>query len=782
MKQVIVTEKDLAKGSVVWIKRRRCTIVDVHPITGLRLFQRAGSDKEYSLTRHELQLLVRKWDIVPDRIHQALPASVREVLSSEWHLFDPELRERAEARAAICRALDRFGPVMRRQEAVIERVIAEVSSTLGPEIKLPSPQRIRRHWDLLWIASLKDPRSLLDLAHLRGNRRPYDKDSYRPVIELVEGLITEFITSRINKVESLANVQQLADDLVSIAVEARDWRAHPFIHTLRESIGQAALEKHPIPLLLDRVFSDPNWSLHPLVDADQRHIGANLVRNRFRRRNFYERMAYRTNRKEARRLAAGIGEGPIVDLPLQRVEGDSTVVDQLVVIVDGKPKRMEITFLKDKCSGAITGLHHSFEKSNWFTMHEAIRMSALPKQDYLNSFKYKFVNDWPIVGVPDVLVLDRHATHRGSALAGMATKLGFEIDDMPAASGHLKGGVEKGLGDFMHQHIVSQPGYVGSNAQERDPDKAAPECTEQEAVEAAVAYVVDYYNQQIEPGTGEIRIHRFKRLMDQTLAWKMPPDPSLFPGKPVSAKLTVHGIKLNGLKYRSPELTQMFFEAGGNVDVVVFIPRYQPDVILVGQLTGAGHVEGYLQGRFAGLNLSHDQALAKHREAKRNKATPDQRRKARDGRVNQVMTNDVGRGKPRRAKVVTSPPTKAGANLAIPPVDQSVSLSREFSGHNMSIRHDFETYNKLGGAYARPGPASRAIEHSIDAAARAGEQVPALPQTTGFSPDVPNPNAKLPVSVVLASDNTASSQESKPQPQPESHSELPSLPEGPFKL
>lgn len=82
MKQV-VTEMDLAPGCVVWIKRRRCTIVEVHPSTNLRVFRRDGSDKDYSLTRHELQALVRHWDIVPDRIDQQLPSRIREVLGAE---------------------------------------------------------------------------------------------------------------------------------------------------------------------------------------------------------------------------------------------------------------------------------------------------------------------------------------------------------------------------------------------------------------------------------------------------------------------------------------------------------------------------------------------------------------------------------------------------------------------------------------------------------------------------------------------------------------------------
>lgn len=780
MKQV-VTEKDVEKGAVVWIKRRRCTISDVHPVTNLRLFKRDGSDKVYSLRDHELQLLVRRWDIVPDRIHRELPPEVAKLLVVEWSLLSEQVRRKAEARAAVCRELDAYGPVKRRQEAIIEMAIAKVGQTLGKDAELPSAQRIRRHWDQLWIAGLKNPAALLDLAHLKGNRRPFDRDSYGPVINLVEGLITEFITSRVNKKESLSTVQNVAEDLVSTLVDDGNWRERPFARHMIKQMGESDFERHPVVILINEFLANRDTMLHPLVDGGQhRSIGVNLVRNRFKRRNVHEQVMYRTTRKQANLIASGIEEGPIVDLPLQRVEADSTTVDQLVVRVDGKAKRMEITLFKDVCSGVITGLHYGFEPANWFSIHEGMRMSALPKADFLKTFDYPFVSDWPVYGVADVLVLDRASTHRGGALAGMAMKVGFEIADMPAASGHLKGAVEKSLGDFMRQHVVSQPGYTGANILERDPERAVPECTEKQALEAAVAYIVDYYNQQEQPGTGEIRINRFKRLMDQAMAWKFPPDPSLFPGKAVSAKLTAKGVSLNGLRYRSPALLKMFFDAGGNCDVVVFIPRYGQDVVRVGELTGPGHVEAYLGGNSAGLGLTHEEALARHREAKRSKSTNKQAEKARDSRLSRSLANDVQRGKPRRHKKVTAPPSKPGANLAVPVFDAAVSASGDFLGHDLNKKHEFETLGKLGGAFAVPGPGTRAVQKSIEMGAQS-DVPPSLPITGGFMPDKPDPNAKLPVSAALATPNTAPPAQRKAEKPPEVNSSLKPLPKA-FKF
>jgi hypothetical protein len=473
-------------------------------------------------------------------------------------------------------------------------------------------------------------------------------------------------------------------------------------------------------------------------------------------------MAYRKTRTEAKRLASGIGEGPAVDLPLQRVEADSTPIDELTIMVDGEAKRMEITLFKDKCSGMITGLHHSFEPSSWFTMHEGFRMASLPKEDYLASFDYKFVNDWPCYGVCDVLVLDRAIVHRGTALAGMATKLGFEIMDMPAARGDLKGGVEKALGDFMRDHVQSRA-YAGSNILERDPVRSVPQCTEEQAIEAALAYIVDYYNQQIEPGTGEIRSVRHKRLMDEALAWKLPPDPSLFPGKAVPARLTVRGIVINGLRYTSPELHRMFFDAGENVDVLAFIPKFETDVVRVAQNDGRGNIDAYLQGKHAGLGLTYDQALAAHRADKRPKATHEQRAKAVAGRLNYSFYHNIARGPAKRSKPVTRPPKKPGADLAATVVDPKVSASRRLSGHDMDAAQPFEALGKQGGAFARPGPASRAIQESLSAAPGPGT-VPSVPVSNGFMPAALSQDAKLPLSAAMASVNTAPPDERGPPP------------------
>jgi hypothetical protein len=172
-----------------------------------------------------------------------------------------------------------------------------------------------------------------------------------------------------------------------------------------------------------------------------------------------------------------------------------------------------------------------------------------------------------------------------------------------------------------------------------------------------------------------------------------------------------------------------------------------------------------------------------HKETGRSKATPEQRAKARDGRLNHTVTNDVRRGPPKRAQKVTSPPSKAGAKIAIPDVNVDVSRSGKFVGHDLDAEHQIRTYGS-NGVFATPGPGSRAVDNSLAAAVGQRDHVTAPPVTGGFLPDGPIASSALPVSVALASENTAPASRDRVggNDRPSSRSNLPPLPRKAYKF
>lgn len=743
-----ISRYDLELGKIVRIKGRVCEIIEADPIKMEFVVQEMASKATFPMTRYQVFELQRRAEIVSDHQWQSLQPAVRELLAADWNLFSEATRDRASFKFAICKNLDAYDPRARRKAKNIEAAIADAMAKDTTGQKKPSVQTVRRSWDTIYITSGKIEKAMLDQDHRKGRRGI--PEGYEAVIAEVENLITEEITSRIDQITPLGELQGHADDVIST--------------------------KHEAGLV----------TLHPRLGPD-RHIGVHLVRRRFRKRNAYQQLAYEKGRKEAYRISKGIGPGPVVEGPLDRVEADHTPLDQLLIRHEGQDKRPWFTLLKDKWSGAAVGFHISFESPNWFTLHEAIRMGVMHKNDLLSSFSYEFVNDWPVFGVPMEIWVDRESTHRGAALAGLAKNLHFDLHDLPKASGFLKGAIEKALGDFMHSHVKKKPGYTAPTLDKRDPDRAVATMTIEQVREGIVAYLVDDYNQAIEPETGEIRIHRYTRGMLDMLNWKNAPDPEVFGGKAVSVDLTQKGIALEGLRYRSQELHEMWFEAGGNVKVVALIPKFEHDVIRVLSLTGVGRIDAYLDGAFSGLGLTHEEAALAAKKAKESKATPEQKRNARDGRLKQWAADKERSGEPRRTRRdITSPPKKPGHDIAVPPVDAEVSAAEEFEPQNIHEGAEYKTFG-FAGPYAKTPPAVRAVEETRAENATETGHIVAPEQGPQFVADGPKPRKPLPRQASVASHNTdtplpaAIAAKSPPSPS-QGRRNLLQLPEGPFKI
>ncbi|WEJ56714.1 hypothetical protein [Devosia sp. FJ2-5-3] len=702
--------KDLEEGRFVRIKGRTCEVIGFDPVKTTWQVQNVTTKEKFPLDRRQVFELQHRSEIVADHHWQSLSPTVKELLAGDWNLFTQKQRDRAEFKATVCRYLDnvKFGPKVRRTAKTIEDAIKHAMTLDTTGQPKPEVQTVRRLWDPIWIASGKNPKALIDQDHKKGRRRSKD-DPYMAVIKIVEDLIDERIVHNLDQVESIAAVQDEANDIV--------WQKHD-----QGLIG-----------------------IHPLCNTDEdQYIGKHLVRRRFRMRNAHQQLSYDRSRREADRLTSGIVQGPRVEGPLARVECDHTPLDQYALTgVDGEKKIPWLTLLKDKFSGAACGYYISFDRPNWYAVHEAIRMAVLPKASWMATMNHDFKATWDVCGVPDVIPVDRESMHRGAAVAGLSASLGFVIQDLPKASGHLKGGIEKGLGDVLHRHIARQPGAKEANYTEMDPDKANPTMTLELIREAMAIFLVEDYNQRVEPGTGEIRIERYRRGMLDSLNWKNPPDPEIFAGRSQSAKLTEHGVNVDGIQYFSTGLRQMYFDAGGKVDVVIIVPEHGiDDTIRVLGLQGVAYVEGYRQGITAKRNLTHKQAVEMRKQLAKKKDPKEVRVAARDARINAQKGIKALSGPPRKVrKLRDAPRPKAGEHISEPSFQPEVGGAADFDGHDIAAEEFDYTRYGAGGPFAAPGLAELAIEASRAAMVEEVATISVPTSEHSFVPDIPAPPA-----------------------------------------
>ncbi|SFV31728.1 hypothetical protein SAMN05216456_1438 [Devosia crocina] len=633
-------------------------------------------------------------------------------MESDWNLFSDRQTARADFKVTILKHLDEanLGPIRRRQAKHIEAAIDHgmASDTTGQ--RRPSVQTVRRIWDPLWIASGRQRKAMIDRDHKKGKRRQED-DPYMPVLRHAERLIDDEIVNNVDQVNSLYNVQCKLNDQI--------WELH---------------DKGEV-------------QIHPKCNTEELHfVGVHLIRRLFRKRNAHQQLSYDRNRRDADRLTAGIAQGPRVDGPLQRVEFDHTPMDQNLLQVsltdeDGKEKIAWLSLLKDKWSGVALGFHLSFQRPDWFAVHEAVRMSVLPKADWLATIDHDWKGAWDTHGVFDELWVDRDSIHLGGALVGLSNSLGFAIRDLPKASGHLKGGIEKGLGDIMRMHVRRLPGFKGANFTKTDPDKAQATMTLEQAKECLMIFLVEDYNMREEPGTGEIRINRFRRGMMNSLNWKNPPDPDIFGGKAQTAWLTESGVVIDGLQYWSEELHREYWNGGGRRQVVVTIPKHTVDgTVRILGLEGPGYVEAHLQGKYANRGLTHEGAVGKRKKDRKKKDSLGELRAARDTRLNADRAIKERAGEPKKVKnLPTEPRQKASSKIAVPPVEPEVSASEEFASHDMSRQaFSYKTYGR-GGVYSVPSAAELAIERSRNAAIGNRSHVVVPPNTSSFMPSTEPP-------------------------------------------
>jgi putative transposase len=372
-----------------------------------------------------------------------------------------------------------------------------------------------------------DPRALVPATRSRGNRRA--RISGRRLEHFADA---DYEKARV--------VAAIADETI----------AHQYLSKSRPSVRSV------YECVVTRILEE-NRRREPLDHLPLPHI--NSLYRRVEALDPFDVTAARYGRRAAHETFRPAGQGPRPTRPLERVECDHTRLDLMVVdpvtrLPLGRPW---LTSRLDRMSRAVLGIYLGFHPPSYLAVMQCLRHAVRPKE-YLTDVYPVVEHDWPVSGVPELLVVDNAKEFYSRHFEDACLQLGIQIDYAPPQCGAYKGVVERWFGTQNTRLLHELPGTTFSNIFDRgdyDPVKHALISLDA-LLELTHIWIVDVYHQQAHRGLGDIPHRRWMEAAAQS-----PPKPSpsaerldVLVGCVAERRVTRSGIELFTLRYNSPEL------------------------------------------------------------------------------------------------------------------------------------------------------------------------------------------------------------------------------------
>lgn len=281
----------------------------------------------------------------------------------------------------------------------------------------------------------------------------------------------------------------------------------------------------------------------------------------------YTRIKRRKGQKKADQQFRAVANGPRTVRPLQNVEFDHTLLDVLVVkdpilAAEGRGAglaRPWLTAAICRTTRMIFGFYISFERPSWVSIMNAMRMGVLPKKALLEGLGAE--NDWPVYGVPEVIICDNGKEFHSNSLQAAAAHLGFEIRYAPVRKPHLKGRIERFLGEVARDFLAYVPGKTfhsvaarGEARPDRNPYPSLDDLQRQ-----FLFWLVDIRHGSPHRGmAGMAPLQKWEAVSGYGV--RMPPkvsDLTAYLGQVVDRSIQRKGIEYIGLFYHSQELSML---------------------------------------------------------------------------------------------------------------------------------------------------------------------------------------------------------------------------------
>lgn len=419
-------------------------------------------------------------------------------------------------------------------EKHLRPVIEEVGAVVGG--RRPSAQTLRR-WVLRYLDNGEELWALVPRTTKRGNREP--KFGYGTRFVESEGGKRRFPKSAKEQAAVVDRIVQRCIDDIYMTEEQRT------ITEVWEEVD-SRIARH-----------NKHYPEDELVVPDESSVARAVGR-----RSQYDRDRARRGQREAdlRHRVCGSGERP--RRPYQVLEVDSTTLDLIVVdprtgLPFGRPT---LHLGVCKTTKMVGGYHLDFNDTGASALMQCLRHAIMPK-GYVKKRYPEIKNEWPCVGLPEVVVLDNALAHHGKTLEDVSYELGFALEFSKIASPWEKGGIERKVRSLNTRVIHRMPGTTFSHLFEHkgyDPVKTALISLET-LHEILHVYFLDIYHQIRHTGMGDVPHRLWNELCNGNNGNPpvLPPDVSklnVLVGKVEWRKITNRGIEIDGLIYKGEGL------------------------------------------------------------------------------------------------------------------------------------------------------------------------------------------------------------------------------------
>lgn len=149
--------------------------------------------------------------------------------------------------------------------------------------------------------------------------------------------------------------------------------------------------------------------------------------------------------------------------PGSRYQIDATIADIYLVsehdrsLIVGRPI---VYMVIDVFSRMVVGIYVGFEGPSWVSAMMALSNTVADKVEYCRQYGVEIdVNDWPVEGLPDVVLADKGELN-GTKVEAFSQAFGVRIENAPARRGDAKGIVERYFRTMQERFKPYAPGVV----------------------------------------------------------------------------------------------------------------------------------------------------------------------------------------------------------------------------------------------------------------------------------------------------------------------------------
>ena len=280
----------------------------------------------------------------------------------------------------------------------------------------------------------------------------------------------------------------------------------------------------------------------------------------------YELIAKRIGKRAAENRFKEIGDGVVVNYPLERVEIDHTPVDVILVDENGSSLgRPYLVLAIDKYSRQILGFSIGISNGvGWPEVMQCIK-HIMSDKSYTKEI-YPFIeNDWNAFGLPKTLVIDNGLEFKNNAMKDACYQLGFVLQFCPPKVPQWKGSIERFFGTANTNLFHTMPGTTRSNptklGDDENPTKSA--CLTFSAFIAIVhKWIIDVYSQDLNKGAGGKPAYIWeKAIEDYPVAFPSSiSETAILLGRTAYRKVSRRGIELDTLHYNANELNKLLIQ------------------------------------------------------------------------------------------------------------------------------------------------------------------------------------------------------------------------------